>query len=309
MEIPELPQRYTHTTAFLEKDAQPDRVNYHFTSRVGRDGILGSRQLWLTQCRHLSDTTEVTYAIALVEEIIINTIMPKTDKLFFKKVFANIKNFVNQKLDFYVTSFCEKVDVNHPWTEYADQAQGFALGFKPSFFQGSSLLQAGNAPTFGRIKVYYSVTDDLAQCIKDLVMIVRQDLKKNISQNIIAAWLSATLLPVLISFKHPSLVDDRERRIFHSSDTSVLTQKFKTPHDPLVFPHVSEIKRIFHQFSLEHLTELWVGSRLDFQEEKQNIEMLLEKLSSEGLDTSHIQILRSEIPYKNLEQKKILHPV
>lgn len=85
------PPEYDEITDFIENDALPESTIYHYTNWEGLQGILRNRELWLTNSKNLTDTSEVHYAIDKIQplclflNIVLNNYKINLYLLFFKK--------------------------------------------------------------------------------------------------------------------------------------------------------------------------------------------------------------------------------
>lgn len=305
-----LPDRYFKCTENLEKEANPIDTLYHYTTWSGLTGMLSTQQLWLTLYSQLNDTSEIHYALKTIRDFIFSINVKDEIRIFWGDVFEDIQNFFAKEYEFFVGSFCMKKNYLDAWRSYADDGAGFSIGFKKEFFTGVSQLDTSqvDAPNFGRGKVYYNF-NKLEKDIHYLVSSVHEDLmnegalkdtnEAKEKRNTIAQYFIASLLPFLSSIKDCAYEGEHEHRIYTSMPESFLLQKFYTHGGDVSRPHLNSKKRVYFDFDLTNISEIWVGPRLNFEHAKQDIERIIHSLKDEGKAISEIKIIPSGIPYKN----------
>jgi DUF2971 family protein len=301
----QVPERYSKCVEILESHARPSGPLFHYTNKAGLVGILQSQQLWLTEYAKLNDAHEIQYGVQIIREHIFSQVISENIRLFWDSIFTDIHTIVSNIFDFYICSFC--MEQNHPyaWQNYANDGAGFSIGFKKEFFIGYTELpeEHGDAPNFGRGKVYYDY-NFLAKYIIDLVNIVQNDLIKEnalrntedakIKRDYIAKYFWVTLFPFLISLKRKIFEKEREHRIYTSMPQSISLQKLITYDDNPDLPHSNAKKRVYFNFDLQNISEIWVGSKLDFEPTKHEIEKILSLLRTQGKRVEEIKIIDSK---------------
>jgi len=308
----QLPERYSTCSQVLEKHANPKSILYHYTDWSGLLGILQSKQLWLTDYTQLNDTSEIQYALKRISNYILNTITDTDDiKIFWEKLLDDSHNVFLKYFDFFICSFCKEKNHLYAWRSYANDGAGFSIGFRSDFFNGSNELpkKENKLPNFGRSEVFYDY-EILNTSIDSLINVVREDLLKEKAlcntenaakkrYEITIHFLSA-LLPFISSIKHKAYEGEREFRIYSSIPKfEEYDQKFFTSGNNPTSPHHNSKKRIYFNFDLKNISEIWVGPRLNFDHAKYDIQEIIKSLKENGNEIGEIEIISSGIPYKN----------
>lgn len=120
---------------------------HHYTSAEGLQGILGNRELWLTDIDFLNDEMEVRYAlqIASIEaQSMIRAFEKSPEMLMTPRGFQVLEATVeklNERLDLdeevlspweeslFVASFCQSADLLSMWRAYGASAEGYSVEF------------------------------------------------------------------------------------------------------------------------------------------------------------------------------------
>jgi hypothetical protein len=124
---------------------------YHYTSGPGLRGILESGQMWFTDYRHLNDPSELHHGMEMAHDVarILATGADDHARQFldvFKDLFRH-ENFAGT-LEFFIASFSKARDDLGQWRAYADNGQGFAIGFAPRMFRVGEQPPPGELPEF-----------------------------------------------------------------------------------------------------------------------------------------------------------------
>lgn len=302
--------KYTQCLDFLDRVSVPAGVVYHYTDWIGLQGILKTQELWLTDVAHLNDTSEVKYAIRELKKLILSTeFEPEQLKEFWENSLDLLTKIMPNFINFYIASFCGEPDNLYAWRAYSNDGAGFAIGFKPEFFEN---LKKSVSPSFASSKVYYDDDnlDELNSHITQLVHAVNIDVKPLLPEvnalfssrdflNNIAGDFYSALMPLLVSIKHKAYKDEHEHRIYHFSDNSLGNSKFFSPGDNHSAPHLNPRRRILHRFDLNNIAEIWVGPRLSYEYAKRDLLNILDQLKRDGHKLDPIDIKESFIQYKN----------
>ena len=304
-----LPERYSKCAESIERDANPAGTLFHYTTWGGLNGILNTQQLWLTHFSQLTDTSEVHHGLKCVGDFIFNIMAPKDNMyLFWKSIFEDIQDLITNEYDFFVGSFSMKRNYLSAWRQYANDGSGFSIGFKKEFFLGVSSASESNAPPFGRCRVYYDF-QYLEDALRYLVETTQEDLrnedalrdtKESISSRLlIAKYFMASLLPFLSAIKHPAYEEEQEHRIYTSMPKLLSLQTLHSCEKDINESHLNPKKRVYFQFELEHISEIWVGPKLNFEQAKYDIGRVVNQLKKDGKISGEIKVIPSGIPYGN----------
>jgi hypothetical protein len=121
--------RWSDDATSVRPSEVPDTL-YHYTDAAGLYGLLSSASLWLTDHRFLNDTTEFTHTTQIMKNVI-SEIKSDTISDAAKRTLTAIsdgKEFANLREGF-VFSFTEEKDDLGQWRAYANDGQGFTVGF------------------------------------------------------------------------------------------------------------------------------------------------------------------------------------
>lgn len=284
----------------LEDQAKPFGNLYHYTDWGGLQGILKRQRLWLTEYRHLNDTSEIKFAIEEIRNYVMEVASAKE---FWKDVFSDIMVNV-EHWEFFVCSFSERKNYLYAWRAYANDGAGFSIGFKQEFFDAAN-QQNPEDLGFGRGKIYCK--DYPFIMIKRLVSQTEADLQRfnalrdneyAIENRIeICTHFLAVLAVIIPLIKHEAYQEEFEYRIYKRTEINEITQKFYSPGSNALSPHVGSKKRMYFEFDPIYIAEIWTGPRLDHEHAKLEIEQILHELKSQGHKFGDIEIIPSNIPY------------
>lgn len=204
-------------------------ILYQYTDINGVQGILEKKELWATDFRYLNDSTEIKYGVNLVQITLQNIITNGCDKF--------TKNFITEFLklgdDFfsleniYVACFCEDGDLLSQWRGYANNGEGYSIGFDSAriIFKIAENVdeKAPNMYVSSFLKVIY-LEDEQKQIIKDTLKIYTDFMKEN-KINILddmfkkfVTSFSECISRIICSFKHPAFIEENEWRILSFAD-------------------------------------------------------------------------------------------
>jgi hypothetical protein len=109
---------------------------YHYTDKVGLQGIITNQEVWFTDHWHVNDPTEIKFGIEIASKILreIGDDNPRI-RLFCEAVLDlfSHKNLSNT-FGFFIGSFTRERDDLGQWRAYARDGRGYALGLAPSLF-------------------------------------------------------------------------------------------------------------------------------------------------------------------------------
>jgi len=195
-------------------------VLYHYTSASGLRGILESGVLWATNILYLNDSSELSYATALLTRIFETEARKHTAgaKTLLSILVPKLIEFM--PMDFFVACFCESEDLLSQWRAYASRGIGYSLGFETKHLTSAISRQDH---TVGLCKIQYdSVRQELilkqclevvAQSAASLFSDVEMDVTTIPFLQIVARSVARTLATLIASLKHPSFAEEKEWRI------------------------------------------------------------------------------------------------
>ncbi|MGA8151521.1 MAG: DUF2971 domain-containing protein [Terriglobales bacterium] len=114
----------------------PD-ILYHYTSAEGLEGIIKRKELWATDIRFFSDSSEFQYTIDLARELS----SQRTENLE-KRVLREILQYKETDTTFCAFCLSEEGDLLSQWRGYCPREGGCSLGFSGAAMR-LSLLQQG----------------------------------------------------------------------------------------------------------------------------------------------------------------------
>jgi hypothetical protein len=202
---------------------------YHYTDARGLRGIFESEQIWFTDYRHLNDPSELLHGIRAAQDIA-RRLKSGADgpvQLFldcFIDMFRR-ENFDNT-LEFYVASFSRARNDLGQWRAYADNGQGFAIGFAPKLFETVENLPTDKPPEFvGPVKYTLEDVDALyaspileatqlflSEAVAGADLIKDKTIGIPLMQEMVRE-LMVTLIWRSLTTKHPAYQHEQEARL------------------------------------------------------------------------------------------------
>jgi hypothetical protein len=112
---------------------EPPDILYHYTDALGLESILKNRSLWFSDIFSMNDPSEIAHGIKIAQTQLTTLLTEglsseKAEILsskFFLKALEGIKNIAH----FFVCCFSKEMDDLGQWRAYANDGQGYALGF------------------------------------------------------------------------------------------------------------------------------------------------------------------------------------
>lgn len=205
--------------SFLQ--TKPERPLYHYTDAAGLIGILKSRAIWASSCRHLNDPQEFTHAVNLIEQVIAKSNSRGLSSLYGTLLPDAVEEsshnalrselYRQQSETLYVASFSENKDVLSQWRAYCSAGNGYSIGFAPAVFRDLD-------NDFHLIKCVYKPSDQrrLCQALVDSFLETESALDGKPKGLLTAArrlgWVSKLLL-VAASIKSAGFKEEAEWRL------------------------------------------------------------------------------------------------
>lgn len=280
--------------AYADKpEERPETTLYHYTNYNGLEGILKTRKLWLSDYSCLNDTSEIKYALTKVKEII----NERANRHAIRKEFV-LSDFLRKlifefdlfllKHKFYIISFCQHPNYLPAWRWYANDGAGFAIGFTKEFFSISE-----EKLKILCHKVHYQ-PNDFEDLINKFIDRVEPDLASTSDHPRIMIIVFCFIIPILGKLKHEAYQAENEFRLIVSDLTNpeILDTQFGRPESSLI----NCVPTITYDYQPDHISEIWVGPKCNFQIAKNRIKRILEE---NNFDSKKITIEKSNIPYKN----------
>jgi len=196
--------------------ARPVSTLYHYTSLQGLMGIIDSRQLRASELRYTNDSTELLYAIDLLQTAITVRRQHSTGN---KVLLSNFSNWLNNQVAsgpmLFSASFRANGNLLSQWRGYSSHGKGISLGF-----DHQAIHSLASAQNFRVGKCLYDIgkQQQLATRIIDCVMSMcdqEDDIEVVLHDN------EADLMSICALLKHPAFTEEQEWRLISPTFTSV----------------------------------------------------------------------------------------
>ncbi|RYP84613.1 DUF2971 domain-containing protein [Nocardioides guangzhouensis] len=116
---------------WLSRQAQVPKRLYHYTTIDGLMGIVGANALWASDVRFMNDSSELSYAVDLVDDVVEERIANVSDETL-KNALPTRRGFTDT-FEYgrrpFVACFCEEEDLLSQWRGYGTGQAGVSLGF------------------------------------------------------------------------------------------------------------------------------------------------------------------------------------
>jgi hypothetical protein len=181
---------------------------YHYTTQAGLLGIAKDRVLWMTDIRHLNDSTEFDYAIGFVRGKI--DLKLREEKDSHRRAFLSSLN--DQLIRFeaytrYVVCFSRDGDSLSQWRAYTDNGVGFAVAVKDKVLESMADDQFHHL-----IKCVYD-PDEQNEIINKLFSVIESKFEPDWIPPENNGLFFFLLFQVAGAMKHPSFKDEQEWRV------------------------------------------------------------------------------------------------
>ncbi len=215
----------------------PETV-YHYTDAAGLYGMLTHKKLWLTDYRFLNDTTEFSHIYSILRDL--STEMLSQERLgdIKRRLLAAISDEKVDGLDSFVFSCSQERDDLSQWRGYANEGQGFTIGFDGARLHS---LATPKDAAFGFAKVDYEGRDQtlaLKRSIDELATQIEKDVAKGINIDDLIDISSDTFDDICLNrgafIKHSSFKNEKEWRIIAYEDDPKSGIKIRVSGDKLI---------------------------------------------------------------------------
>ncbi|MGV6980933.1 DUF2971 domain-containing protein [Bacillus pumilus] len=259
---------------------------YHYTSVYGLEGIIKSKDLWVSHANFLNDKTERKYT----ESILIKLIEEKLRDFPEKDILLEgIKRSLNSDSEVYVLSLSKNKDSNLLWSNYS-QDDGYNIKFDFSYLY--HLLEDQELGTVFKSKVIYEkeIHNAALNELADYYVETFPNIKK-IGQEIFTKRTSAMLVTFQLLaafFKDECFQQEEEYRIVIFPDSPDQQYECRVTNGAFI-PY---FKMRFNKSNVKGIT-IGPKNKMDISEEGLKSFLLLNKF-----DLENIEINRSKIPYR-----------
>jgi hypothetical protein len=295
--------------AQIEKEPAPDKV-YHYTDLGGLEGILQHGSIRLTDIFCLNDPKELRHGMdyatsALQEEIsrATNPVLPTFAYRFTKDLSEGMEDVGR----FFVTAFSPRGDHLDKWRAYADNGNGFAMGFRTGIMEKGGFLQkTGHRDPFHNYTFSIQYDDEaLQERHRKLAELVARHLPHDAEGEAMKPYVleyALQCLTVSLLHKHSSYLDESEYRFMQTwavrdyktlSNVIRCRRRANGRYTPFV-------EHDWKTPAANALTDIIIGPTIcarpgEFERARTYVEILLR---DSGYDVSKVKITRSEIPYR-----------
>ncbi|MHB8870426.1 MAG: DUF2971 domain-containing protein [Thermoleophilia bacterium] len=233
----------------FDLDPEPPELIYHYTSAEGVLGILSSGELWATHVGHMNDSSELRYGLDLVLGRLAALDLAKRSEEFFvwSEILQDRLVQLGDRMDFYLSCFCQKPDLLSQWRAYGGNGVGYAIGLN------ARALPAGNQQPTGAmwarpvdihpasffVKVEYSreLHERLVGVLVDVAVQMAHDVfldpafvsgdiplkRETLSE--LAGLVSGVAASTAIRIKNPAFEEEQEWRLVALAESEFLPQK------------------------------------------------------------------------------------
>ncbi|QDT10767.1 DUF2971 domain-containing protein [Planctomycetes bacterium K23_9] len=122
-------------TAETIRDHQ-ETVIYHYCDANALLSILTNQKLWYTHAAYLNDTMEIRKGVEFCEELLSSRLKAVASDPVISSAKAYLANA--EKWQYYVCCFSKGRDKLSQWRAYANDGDGFAVGFKTHYLSKSN---------------------------------------------------------------------------------------------------------------------------------------------------------------------------
>jgi hypothetical protein len=290
------------TFAINLESRQPKPIVYHYTNDAGLRGILENGTLWLTDIFSLNDPSELRHGLLRAQRILNQKAAtgPQESRLF-ARLFSSLDGGIHRSGHYFICCLSEHRDDLGQWRAYADDGQGYALGFDTSALE-APFANNHKTPTSepGTFLLTYddSVLDDIhRQLVDKMFDLIPLAHAKGLPADVqraytaqLATELASRVLHAGLFFKHEAYNNEQEYRFLEVHRADALP-----PHKLKSRPHSLIRYREFDWKSTARaaLKEILVGPASD---PRKAIRFAQDCVEEFGLGT--VPIRRSEIPYR-----------
>lgn len=212
------------------RSRRPKTTLYHYTSAAGLLGIVESKSLWTSSIRHLSETSEYSYAGAIARDFAARSLNADADHPW-RDCFLDLLEISDRMLGdamVYVASLSEAGDRLSQWRGYCPSGGGFSVGFAPELISQLAWRQG-----YELLRCEYDLKEQKAICeelVSEGCRIAKQrEAEEDLAFQRESAGIWHGLYKPLMRFapaiKNPRFVEEQEWRLirgpFEGSDRTL----------------------------------------------------------------------------------------
>lgn len=178
-------------------------------------GIIESRHLRASELRYMNDSTELVYALNLLDTAITERSRSGSSPAQFLNSFSQwLHSQINQGPMLFAASFRANGNLLSQWRGYSNHGKGVSLGFNHEAIQSLATTQNFY---LGQCLYDSQKQRDLAYEIVDCLMSMYQE---GADRDTIFKRIEADLMTICALLKHPSFAEEQEWRLISPTFTS-----------------------------------------------------------------------------------------
>lgn len=216
-------------------------ILYHYTSRAGMLGIVGSGTIWASDLSYMNDASEKRYAIELVEALSASAFRNSgpVELELLRRAIPTLRDTASAAGGEYIACFCTDGDLLSQWRSYGSGG-GCALGFYSAGFSNFELrkmIYEREAQERLTRQVIGGVLEDIREVAGGRTV---QELDTARILPMYAGLLRELLGYLLPAFKHIAFREEQEWRLLVQviRDRDLNAMKFRQTGE-LVVPYVT----------------------------------------------------------------------
>lgn len=207
--------------------SRPPDVLHHYTDSAGLLGILESKELWATNIYYLNDSSELHYALDLINQCF-DRRLGRNQNRHHVELLSEAKTILlifKASVDAFVVCFCAKDNLLSQWQTYASKGEGYSIGIKSEFFTREIDSPLTSQPQIRLRQIEYDrgrqeqITYEFIDNFCSLAMILTTDTNKRQASRILTILgnvLGGELLECLSCFKNEAFEAEQEWRLIYS---------------------------------------------------------------------------------------------
>ena len=218
---------------------EPKATLYHYTSLQGLMGIIESRKLRASDVRYMNDSTELTYALNLLQNAINDRTDSTADERTTLSVFsAWLRDQINTGPMLFSASFRANGNLLSQWRGYSNHGKGISLGFNPT-----SIKYLASQQQFSLGQCLYDIAQQRALAEKIITGVISMCTDPAQVHSVLDS-IEGDLLGICALLKHPAFAEEQEWRL--------ISPTFLTVDDnPISFREGKAMLIPFYLFDLE----------------------------------------------------------
>ena len=269
------------------------KVIYHYTDLNGLQGIVGTKDIWLTQSRYSNDDDELLHGIEVVRDAIRErAARARIHK--YKEYLRLVAEIFRKPLAeaVYICCFCEVDNLLSQWRSYSANGTGVSIGFDPARF---SYITGQDSPPSGLVrlwKVFYDRKIQKALVIDALEFAYRERSDRPLAD--VARQAAEAIQFFIPTFKNEDFEEEQEiRLIFTPFPSSAVGPRFRVSKGMLIpYYSLKELDTTPSKCSLP-ITNVRVGPSINKRLNMESTRMLL---ANAGY--SEVRVVSSGTPYR-----------